>query len=163
MNVQTSRYLTISVGAVAALATCTALSGAQRTGVLSTVVLVGDAEPQTPEPRLYRVYEAPKQFVLRLTLGNESSESVFVDHLSMIGLGDASLRLNRYAEATIELENAWRVMRRHRSGVPIRLALAYVGVGDEVNAARVLREDGVSEPRIPSRLDRFRSVIRPRK
>jgi hypothetical protein len=45
----------------------------------------------------------------------------------------------------------------------MRLAMAYVAVGDDVNAARVLREDGVPEQRIPSDLDRLRATLRARK
>jgi hypothetical protein len=45
----------------------------------------------------------------------------------------------------------------------MQLALAYVAVGDETSAARVLREAGVSESKIPSDLDRFRSSIRAQK
>jgi predicted Zn-dependent protease len=85
------------------------------------------------------------------------------DHLSMVALGDAYVRLNQYKEAIVEFENALRVMPRHRSGVPMRLAMAYVAVGDDVNAARVLREDGVPEQRIPSDLDRLRATLRARK
>lgn len=85
------------------------------------------------------------------------------DHLSMIALGDAYLRVKRSAEAIVEFENALRVMTPHRPAVPMALAYAYVAVGDESNAARVLREAGVSESRIPSNLDQFRSTIRARK
>jgi Flp pilus assembly protein TadD len=85
------------------------------------------------------------------------------DHLSMIALGDAYLRVKRYAEAIVEFENALRVMPPHRPAVPMALAYAYVAVGDESNAARVLREAGVSESKIPSDLDQFRSTIRARK
>jgi hypothetical protein len=54
-------------------------------------------------------------------------------------------------------------MPPHRPAVPMALAYAYVAVGDESNAARVLREAGVSESKIPSDLDQFRSTIRARK
>jgi hypothetical protein len=292
---------------------CTVVA-AQPSGVLRTVVLVNDAVPQTSEPRLFRLYETPEQLTLLLTLANESSDIVFVDHgglerdvrfsvnrdgrsfpitarwnpdtrqagldapasvslgssvridpdrgvewridlqradgmrfpsgryaievalgdarshvstaagqpwrgaalrstsvsvivalpatareqatafrsagtlalrgnrqpeavqafqrarkadptdhLSMIALGDAYLRVNRYAEAIVEFENALPIMPAHRSGVPMRLALAYVAVGDESNATRVLRAAGVPEQRIPSNLDQFRSTIRARK
>jgi hypothetical protein len=73
-------------------------------------------------------------------------------------------RFNRYAEAMVEFENALRLMpRRDRSAVPSLLAFAYVAVGDESNAARVLREAGVFESKIPSDLDRFRATLRARK
>jgi predicted Zn-dependent protease len=63
------------------------------------------------------------------------------DHLSMIDLGIAHLRVNRHTEAIVEFENALRLMpRRDRSAVPSLLAFAHVALGDESNAARVLRE-----------------------
>lgn len=45
--------------------------------------LDGDADPQTPEPRLYRVYETPEQLTLLLTLANESSEIIFFDQTGL--------------------------------------------------------------------------------
>jgi Flp pilus assembly protein TadD len=86
------------------------------------------------------------------------------DYLSMIDLGIAHLRVNRYTEAIVEFENALRLMpRRDRSAVPSLLAFAYVALRDESNAARVLREAGVLESKIPSDLDRFRATLRARK
>ena len=314
MNVRNPRHVLVLLKALIALSVYTGVAAAQRSGVLHTVVLVSDAEPQISEPRLYRVYETPEQLTLLLTLANDSSETLFFDqtelergvdftvtrdqqsvpitarwnadtrqagrdapvavapggstrmdpgkgvewridvlptngatftpgryaidvalgdarsyvstaagqpwggaalrrtsmsvivappatareraaafrgtgavairenrqaealqafqrartadpsdHLSMIALGHAYLRVRRYAEAIVEFENALRVMPRERSGVPMRLALAYVAVGDESNAARVLREQGVPEPRIPSNLDQFRATLRARK
>jgi tetratricopeptide (TPR) repeat protein len=311
----TPRHIHVLFAALIALSACSAVAAAQRSGVLRTVVLVSDADPQPSEPRLYRVYETVEQFTLLLTLANDSSEIVFVDqaalerdvrftvnrggqnvpitvrwnpdtwqagrdtpvtvtpgsssrmdpgmgvewridlqpengsrfpagryaieialgdprdhistaagqswggtalrrtsvsvivapaatareraaafrgagtiairenrqteavqmfqraraadpsdHMSMIHLGDAYLRVKRYAEAVVEFENALRVMPRWgRSPVPMQLALAYVGLGDELNAARVLREQGMSEPMISSELNQYRATIRARK
>jgi hypothetical protein len=308
-----SRHVLVLFATLIALSTCAAVTAAQRSGVLRTVVLVRDAEPQPSEPRLYRLYETLEQFTLLLTLANDSSEIAFVDqaalerdvlfsvnrdgrnlpitvrwnpdtwqagtpvsvtpgsssrmdpgmgvewridlqpengsrfpagryaieialgdprdhistaagqswggtasrrasvsvivappatereraaafrsagaiairenrqaesvqlfqrarsadpsdHLSMIALGDAYLRVKRYAEAVVEFENALRVMpRRGRSPVPMQLALAYVGLGDELNATRVLRELGMSETKISSELNQYRATIRARK
>jgi tetratricopeptide (TPR) repeat protein len=86
------------------------------------------------------------------------------DHMSMSDLGDAYLRVKRYAEAVVEFENALRVMpRRGHSPVPMQLAQAYVGLGDELNATRVLREQGMSETKISFELNQYRATIRARK
>ena len=85
------------------------------------------------------------------------------DHMSMVALGGAYLQVKRYAEAIVEFENALRVMPQGRSGVPMHLALAYVGLGDELNATRVLREHGMLESRISSELNQYRATIRARK
>jgi hypothetical protein len=72
-----------AVTVVIALSICTAVAAVQFGGTLRTADLVSDAEPQTPEPRLYRVYETPEQLTLLLRLANESSKIVFVDQTGL--------------------------------------------------------------------------------
>jgi hypothetical protein len=80
-------------------------------------------------------------------------------------LGAAYVQLGRYVQAVAVLERAmpgWMKFRERRSDfVPNHLAVAYLALGREFDAARALRSGGVAEADIPERLDRLRPV-RPR-
>ena len=79
----------------------------------------------------------------------------------MANLGSVYLALNRYAEAAATFE---KVLPRlsGRTGVPRQLALAYVGLGVENEAVRVLRRSGVAEDQIQAEIGPLRAEIRRR-
>ena len=80
------------------------------------------------------------------------------DGTAIVGLGTAFLILGRYAEAIPLFE---QVLPRgpSESLVFSRLAQAYLGVGDEQNALRVLRMSGLPEDRIASEVAQLRRAI----
>ena len=81
---------------------------------------------------------------------------------ALVGLGDAYLMQNRYREAIDAYERVWpRLTQRNMVGM--LLALAYVAVGDEQNARRVLRSStGRSETDVTNQLQDLRERARRR-
>lgn len=75
-------------------------------------------------------------------------------------LGAAYLRLNRFNEAATEFERAFPQWLQYgdRRGqvIAIDLARAYVALGSDADAGRVMRAAGIPENEIPERLDRMK-------
>ena len=80
----------------------------------------------------------------------------------LAGLGQAYLALNRYRDAISAFERVLPVLQGRRSSVPLLLALSHVAIGDEQNAARVLRLEGRSEAAISDEIRRLRDQARRR-
>jgi len=84
------------------------------------------------------------------------------DHTGLLGLlADAYVQQNRYREA-IPLYERVLPSLRDRSSVPMMLALAYVGIGDDTNAIRALKLEGRSDAGAASELVRLREVVKRR-
>jgi hypothetical protein len=74
-------------------------------------------------------------------------------------LGHALMETGQYKEAVVALEVALPFALQDRSALPERLAYAYVKMGDDANATRVLRQI-VPESQVPSRLARLRAAAK---
>jgi tetratricopeptide (TPR) repeat protein len=81
------------------------------------------------------------------------------DVSAFAGLGNAYLMQNRYREAIDAYERAWPRLARAHSGVPMSLALAYLGVGDEPNARRVLTNGGRTDAEIAAQVRDLREQV----
>ncbi len=83
------------------------------------------------------------------------------DVVSAVELGRMYLRLNRYADAIGPLEQAIRLAPPdlNITSIGSALAKAYLGVNDEPNAVRALRQSRVSEQLIPETIRQLRSRI----
>jgi len=77
----------------------------------------------------------------------------------LVGLAETYVDQHRFREAIPILERFLPAIGE-RSSVPLLLTLAYVGVGDEANAARILRRGGRSETDTQREIVRFREVVK---
>ena len=84
------------------------------------------------------------------------------DVRTLSGLGMAYLSLNRYREAISAYERALPLLKGERNFVTESLALSYVAIGDEQNAARVLRLVWRSESDISAQIRTLRDQARRR-
>jgi Flp pilus assembly protein TadD len=75
------------------------------------------------------------------------------------GLGLALVAARQFKEAIAPLEAALPSALKEKSSIPDTLAYAYVSIGDEVNAARVLRL-ALPEHLVQERLDLLRAAAR---
>jgi hypothetical protein len=130
----------------------------------STTLHVAVVLPTTPDARLAmfraRAVAAmtenqPAEAVLAYQNGLEISPN---DVSLLAGLGNASMLLNRYAEAIPALERALPAFIGAHSELPNLLTIAYISLGDEANAIRVLRRAGTSENRMPAQLKFLRDA-----
>lgn len=80
----------------------------------------------------------------------------------LAGLGHAYLALNRYREAISAYERVLPALQGRHSGVTLLLALSYVAIRDEQNAARVLRLERRSETEISAEIRTLRDQARRR-
>ena len=79
-----------------------------------------------------------------------------------VALGDVYAQAERYHEAIPFFERALELSSQDKKAIHERLALAYVGAGDEAAAVRVLRAARLSESRITDNIARYKqSVFRP--
>ena len=74
------------------------------------------------------------------------------------GLGVALVRARRFKDAIEPLERALPFALKQDSTLPDILAYAYLGIGDELNALRVLRL-ALPESLIPARLEKFKASL----
>ena len=89
-----------------------------------------------------------------------ATEADPTDLAARTALGTAYLQMARYPEAIVQLEEvAAHVRADGHSPVPEQLAYAYLAVGDERNAMRVLRNTGAAEASVKSTIERFRARI----
>jgi hypothetical protein len=79
------------------------------------------------------------------------------DRASLIYLADLLLQLGRFKEAIPPLERALAMGHVDRNMVPSLLAFAYVGVGDDNSARRVLSNAGVNSERVRDQILKYRS------
>ena len=100
------------------------------------------------------------------------SEAITLLHLALatdptagensLALGDSYAQAERYQEAIPFFERALELLPNDKKAVQERLALAYVGAGDEAAAVRVLRAARLSASRITDNIARYRqTVVRP--
>jgi tetratricopeptide (TPR) repeat protein len=81
------------------------------------------------------------------------------DRAGYAGLGLALVAARQFKEAVAALEVALPSAIQEKSSIPETLAYAYVAIGDQANAARVLRMV-VPESQVTARLDRLRTAAR---
>jgi len=84
------------------------------------------------------------------------------DVRTLSGLGMAYLSLNRYREAISAYERALPLLKGERNFVAESLAFSYVAIGDEQNAARVLRLVWSSESDVNAQIRTLRDQVRRR-
>jgi tetratricopeptide (TPR) repeat protein len=78
--------------------------------------------------------------------------------IALFELAVIHLRLKEYREAIATFEQLPPI--QDRSPIPVFLAQAYVGVGDEGKAAQVLLRTGMNSRDVASELDRLRRLVR---
>ena len=79
------------------------------------------------------------------------------------GLATTHIQLDQYKQAIVLYEQVPPQISTAHSGIPRLLALAYVGVGDETNAARVLQNAGTPQQRIAAEITALRAEIQRRR
>jgi tetratricopeptide (TPR) repeat protein len=74
-------------------------------------------------------------------------------------LGHTYLGLNRYPEAAAVYERVLPAVAGRESIIPLMLALAYVGAGEEAKAAQLLESNGLPAARTPEAIRELRRLV----
>jgi tetratricopeptide (TPR) repeat protein len=97
-----------------------------------------------------------RQFEMALLSYQRAAEIDPTDGVATVRMADMFLRLARYKEAIPLYEAASTRGSSEARALASFLAQAYVGVGDDTNAVRVLRAAGRSEEQVSTELDNMR-------
>jgi tetratricopeptide (TPR) repeat protein len=117
---------------------------------------------------------AMHEIAARYAISQQSYDTALAEYQEMLDLDPANaalklrqasilLILGRFRESIARYEEALPVVAQRLDPERFNLASAYVSLGDEAGATRVLRLSGVPEAEIRLQMDKLREIVKKRR